>query len=537
MEEIKKYSVKIEYKLQGSGVLLKVDEKNSYLITAKHNFKNNDDENYSNVDTSKLKLDNIKISTPNENEVCKVDEIVYEEKKLDLLIFKLKENSKYIKNLPTLQIIKDKHILTNKHFFYGFPQGKESASGELTPLTFKIKKDEKHILSLRGDSRNIYEDDEKGFSGSGVFIKNGNLEDGYIYYLTGIVIQTHEGQSLYETISLSEIIDKINKKLSIPIKVKEDIIDVGFSQNIYTRILNRNKDTYLVKRILEELKNEKKLTFLKNNESNRKEIIKFLDMDKNHLLKLEKELADLYLLKAIIYHIDEKRKDASLFFKKATTFNSRYKNYKLEQLSSIENNEIDEIENNDDFTPLQKAKLYFIECKYEKVIKILTEQYINQLDISEKIESYEYLAKSYEKKDSFEIEESIGYWYKILTLLNESQILEKAEIYYKLSTLYLILNDEIRALNDIEKGLKLLEDDTENNFIEIKYELEKQKKKLLGFNKLDVSNITLTELFKQNPEKYLDEYLESLKNIDIKVTNKDILDEIKVLQKQVEKKY
>jgi hypothetical protein len=48
----------------------------------------------------------------------------------------------------------------------------------------------------------------------------------------------------------------------------------------------------LVKRILNELEDNIKLDFLKNNESKREEIIKFLDMDENQLLKLEKELAE-----------------------------------------------------------------------------------------------------------------------------------------------------------------------------------------------------------------------------------------------------
>ena len=530
MNAIKKYSVQIDYELQGSGVLLKVDEENCYLITAKHNLKIGEDESHNNVDTSSLKCDKIKISNPNNDDVCKVEKLIYEEKKLDLLIFKIENDSSYIKKLPILQVVKDRHILSKKHFFYGFPDGEEKPSGELTPLAFKVKKDENHILTLRGD-KTLYEDDEKGFSGSGVFIKEGSEADGYSYYLTGIVTEVHQGQSLFEIISLSEIIDKINLNLNPKIEIKEDIIDIGFSQNIYTRILNRNRDSHLVKKILNELGGKIKLNFLKENEHKREEIIKILDMDENQLLKLEKELADLYLLKAIIYHSDENDKK-SIYFNKAKKFNARYKNYKneLEKLDNVE--EVDEIENSEEFNSLQKkAKLYMIEEKYDKVIEILTTEYIEGLENLEKIEGYECLAKSYQEKGN--IENAIACWDRILKLFKETQILEKAEIYYELSLAYEKLDDVTESLVQVEDGINLFGEDKRNKFLEIKYKLEKQKKKLLGSDKEESPNMTLTELFKQNPERYMDEYLESLKNIDVEVTNRDILDEIKFLRKVI----
>ena len=114
--------------------------------------------------------------------------------------------------------------------------------------------------------------------------------------------------------------------------------------------------------------------------------------------------------------------------------------------------------------------------------------------------------------------------------------MENSEIYYELSLLYEKLNDIGEALNQVEDGLKLLENEISNSFLEIKHKLEKQKKKLLGSNTIGIPNMTLTELFKQNPEKYMDEYLESLNSIDIEVTNKDILEEIKVLQEQMKDK-
>ena len=51
---IEEYSVKVRYKFVGSGVLIKVDKSTIYLITAKHNFK--EDEN-STID--KIDIDNL----------------------------------------------------------------------------------------------------------------------------------------------------------------------------------------------------------------------------------------------------------------------------------------------------------------------------------------------------------------------------------------------------------------------------------------------------------------------------------------------
>jgi hypothetical protein len=118
-------------------------------------------------------------------------------------------------------------------------------------------------------------------------------------------------------------------------------------------------------------------------------------------------------------------------------------------------------------------------------------------------------------------------------LLDETQIFEKAEIYYELSLLYEILNQKDEALNQVLEGLNLLDNDKQNNFLEIKYRLEKQRKELSNPNEEERPNMTLTELFKQNPERYMDDYLESLKNVDIEVTNRDILEEIRVLQQQI----
>jgi len=524
--KISKYAVKIHYKLTGSGILVKVNDSTVYLISAKHNFKERTSDTYHSVKILELEktLNEITISKDNKEEkICTIKNIVYEESELDLIVFSVTTDTNYIQNLPTIHILKDNYPL-KEYFSYGYPTDKNGTSIEelKRPSYYEMQK---HIFRLKGH-KGEKENSLKGFSGSGLF-----TEYDEIIYLIGIVIKVDEKLFHYECIDLSKIIDSINQNLNTPILVKEDIVDVGFSQNIYTRILNRNKDTYLVKRIFDELGKNNKLDFLKNNDSKRKEIIKFLDMDENQLLKLEKELADLYLLKAIIYHSDDSDKKTK-YFNKATKFNSRYINYQLDKLYDTEESEIDEIENNnEDFNPLQKAKLYMIEEKYDKVIEILTTEYIEDLDHLEKIESYECLAKSYNELAKFKA--SICFLYTLREdLLEKNQILEKAEVSYMLSLSYEKLNDTNEALNRAIEGLDFLDDNKENSFLEIKYKLEKQKKKFL--NSIEERPLaTLTELFKQNPEKYMDEYLESLRSDTIDITNRDILDEIRVIQQQI----
>jgi len=527
-QDIEKYAVKIKDTLTGSGVLVKVNEDTTYLITARHNFKKDAKETYKSVKILELeqRLNKISISKDGEENICTLKSIVYQESELDLIIFSVTTDSSYIKNLPIINILKDDYPF-KEYFFYGYPKDERGTPIEelKRPSYYET---EKYMFRLNGH-KGQKEKYLQGFSGSGLF-----TEYDEIIYLIGIVIKVDDKLFHYECIDLSKIIDSINQNLSTPIPIKEDVIDIGFSQNIYTRILNRNRETSLVKKILNKLEN-KKLSFLKENEPKRKEIVQILDMDENELLKVEKELADLYLLKAIIYHSDNNDKKRK-YFEKAIKFNARYKNYQLEKLDEIKDSEIDEIENNnEDFNYLQKAKLYLIEEKYDKVIEILTIEYIEQLEYLEKIEGYECLVKSYEKKGN--IKNAIIYGENILELLklsNKNNILEKAEISYKLSLLYEQLDDKDEALNRAIEGLEFLDENKENSFLEIKYKLEKQKKKLS--NSIEERPLgTLTELFKQNPERYLDEYLESLRSDTREITNKDILDEIKVIQQQIKK--
>lgn len=517
MESIKKYSVKIDYSnSQGSGVLVKVDNKHCYLITAKHNFKQENDDNHLDVITSSLNLDEIKITDPNENEICKVEKVVYKKSNLDLLIFSIKQNSNYIKNLPIVEIIKDRHTINKKHFFYGFPLGEEQPSGELTALTFKVKEDERYILSLRAD-KGIDLDYEKGFSGSGVFVKDGNSEDGYTYYLTGIVIKAHDGQSLFETISLSEIIDDINHKIYPKINIQEAIFDVDFSKNIYTRILKRRKATYLVQKFLECFpESEHKLSDLKENLNSRNDIISFLDNDDQELRKREKELADLYLLKAITYHADNKLSKANTCFNKAKNFNSQFKKYKLDNSAEL-NTSDSQLEG--DFTILEKAKISYIDEEYMNAIELFNKAVEAVSDKNDKLDIYQYLANSYKKIDKNE--KAIDAYINALEHF-EKDSLGQSEIYYELA----LLTEEKEALDYIDIGLGILKKDTNNEYLELKYKLDIYKKKLLNLEDGKILNPTLIKLFQKNPLKYMDEFLENLKSSNGEISTNDIYQKI-----------
>jgi len=523
-ENIKKYAVKINYEkytLSGSGVLVKIDDNTCYLITAKHNFKAEGKDTFStvNIEELKLNLDKIKIfKDDKELAICTISELVYEKANLDLIVFSVTVDSNYIQNLPSIKILKEKYPL-KEYFFYGYPN-----DGEGTPIEKldrpTYSETEKHHFRLSG-VKNPKEKSLKGFSGSGLFTENDS-----IFYLVGIVIKVDEKLSFYKCIDLSKIIDEINTNINPKIEIEEDVIDISFSQNIYTRLLNRNKNTSLVQKILNKVgKNNKTISFLKINNEKREELISFLDMDKEQLLKLEKELADLYLLKAIIYDSDTNQSEAGGYLKKAIKFNSRFRNYKLERLA---NENIDEVEDNEKFTPLEKAELYSIKENYDKAIEYFKKALDGEeVSTHNRIEIYTHLSKIYKKLK--EEDTAKEYYAQTLKIYDENHILEKAEIYYELS----LLSEKEEALVWLDEGVNLVNKNNSSELLDIRYKLEKYRDKLLETESKTI-NQTLIQLAKMNPEKYLKEFLEEYsKRENSEITNYDIYSKIEELHQDV----
>jgi len=99
-EYIKQYSVKIKYPLgrEGSGILIKKDDRTSYLATAKHNFTDRecgvDSWKYvdRDIDIFKNNLNEIEV-LKNNNKICDVSDILYDYE--DLIIFKITNHKDY----------------------------------------------------------------------------------------------------------------------------------------------------------------------------------------------------------------------------------------------------------------------------------------------------------------------------------------------------------------------------------------------------------------------------------------------------------
>jgi len=107
---------------------------------------------------------------------------------------------------------------------------------------------------------------------------------------------------------------------------------------------------------------------------------------------------------------------------------------------------------------------------------------------------------------------------------------EKLEAYYELARLYK-KEDKTEALGYIELGLNLLEDklllkDKKDKnpevFLDFKWKLEDLRDKLEGKDNDKIINPTLIKLVRQNPEKYMDEFLEEY----LKTQNREITPEV-----------
>jgi hypothetical protein len=210
VNSIEPFSVKIVDSLSGSGVLVKINEEICYLVTARHNFKIEKNTTFIDVDINLLKerLDSIEIKKDKISLIGKIDKLLFHDEKYDLLVFSIREWSEYLKNLKTISINID-YDEENKFFFYGYPNdNKGTPRGDLTHQGHV--EEENYIFRLE----RVKDDDDdflSGFSGSGVFTKNGNS-----YSLIGIFIRFEEEKGkYYYAVDVGKIINEIQKKLPI----------------------------------------------------------------------------------------------------------------------------------------------------------------------------------------------------------------------------------------------------------------------------------------------------------------------------------
>ncbi len=516
---IEHYSVKTVYEgIEGSGVLVKVDARTCYIISARHNFIRDDDIKNINLDVKDLKnnLNKIVLKTKN-NTMIFIEELVYFNNNFDLMVFKIESSSDYIRKLSPIELLKD-DLINLKCQFYGYPNEVKSGLSKKNLLILD-KPDSNHIRLNNGQMKSI--EDEEGFSGSGIFVSDEfdtESEKDSINYLIGIVIKAHEGQRFYVALELSTIIDEINDNLEVKIPVKHDIFDMNLTKQIYTRIMNRNENNNMIIEINQILNKKITLDKIDMNPTIRDNLINFLDMNESILMKERKRLADMYLLCGFIYNstLDTKKK-ATKYFNLATKFNSNYRIYKDNKLGL----EYELNRNKESFinalSPYELANWKLHNKEYTESEQL----YLNLLDKDNTIEIYYQLIKIYSETNN---NEQLIHIYKNIVISDLVDNTEKIRIYSELSKIYRDLKNEKEANKFAQMGLILM--DTSSNRLEDKELTLSLMKQSSIQDELQIRQL-LEELVEINPSKYLEEYLSytSLSS-NIGKTNKEVYSKI-----------
>jgi hypothetical protein len=237
---IKSFSVKVTYKFQGSGVLVKVDENNCYLITAKHNFRKRDREDINRISIENIDFKSISVIREDGKKFY-VKKHIYDYD--DFVIFYIEGE---IKALDSIQILTEKPTDKMEYFAYGYPANKNeghilnrlSSRNDIRTYHFEI-----------GNRDNTPTKYAKGFSGSGVFTEDENR----INYLCGIILQNNDLYNTVTIFNLSAIIFNINEKLKekgyLPIPVKESNFYLKDIDSMYGLIINHHTDNFLVQKV------------------------------------------------------------------------------------------------------------------------------------------------------------------------------------------------------------------------------------------------------------------------------------------------
>jgi len=512
-DKIKPYSMIVKWnnKLAGSGVLVKSKDNKCYLFTARHLFKIQGDRSttFKEVKEAFIKeeLKNISVNKEIFDNDIGVDELLYFREDLDLVVFSLKEEPP-IQHLPIVKILKNDHQ-TQNYYFYGYPDGSNNTGHLIKDSKYiQSNEEEKHVFRLSAEN-NFDGEDISGYSGSGIFVEskeeievdNGEVIENSIIYLVGLLIRAEDRLTYYEGVDLSGIIDDIKHKSNIEIPTIEDAIDTKFTQHIRTKILKRNSEDGFIQQIKKIDGNE---TLLKE----------FLDNSENELTEMTKKLADFYLLGGMLYKDNDNEESSKKYFRLATKFNPRYKRYeKGYKGKNIEIEKTPEEEKEEIINYYHDGIISFQHKDYDEAEKAFLE-HLKKEDIKdfEKLESYKYLSKIYEKRK--DLNQTINYFKETLPLYKNS--FEKLEAYYKLAQFYK-KEDKTESLGYIELGLNLLENelldkDKKNKnpevFLDFKWKLEDLRDKLEEKDNDKIINSTLIKLVEQNPEKYMDKFLE-----------------------------
>jgi len=511
---IKQYATKVIYtnfnkKRTGSAILVKVNDSTCYMFTAKHNFKEEDDDSYKDVDIHELEnnLNLVEVKTDHEENICKLKSIIFQDETLDLIVFEVESlNSNFIEVLPkTNEFLKDEHFHKEKMFFYGYPENKDGIS-EIDLVLINTKKQNNTFILKRG--LNITNKEYfRGYSGAGVFIRKNN-----VYYIVGIVIKADEKLDNFEVIDLSKIVSTINQILdqkSLPkLSLKEHVFDVSDVSNMYSKLFYRHPNNFLVKKIEKLFGKNHEYDELIQPPPHLEELCNYIDCT-NDFDKKEndytQELADMYLLSTFVASRYQDKQTAKDFFKKACKYRPQY-NIFLTQIDR--ENSKEEL--------LKSGKVAFSEQDYAYAEECFVKVLSLKCNESELLNIYNYLldiSKYYQNK-----EKQFRYYQRILELELES--LRKAQLLYELSFLIDNRDEKLKLLTEADREIGY-----DSEALELKYLVKKELYGLLeNKESYKIMKNLLKKLVLLKPE-----YQKELDSLEYKDAQKKVYRIVKVV--------
>jgi len=443
---LKRYSVSVKYHYEGSGVLVKADEKNCYLLTAKHNFKKNKNETHDKVLIDDIELENIEVKTDNKEKII-IEKILYDYN--DLIIFLVDGD---IKDLDVVQVLKGKPTNNMDYFFYGYPVHNHSGQfmdklrsrTDLNELLFKLR-------NIDNNKTQYLE----GFSGSGLFTEDENGAN----YLCGLVLKSESSYFTISSFNLSKVIDKINEKLVNqklpPIVIKQNDFYLEHIDEMYSWIKTLHRDNFLVLKLEEIFGKEHDYEQLIKPSNELSRLNNYMETTNQFELFEDiytQKLADMYLLGAFVANKYQDKDKALRYFEKARYFRPKYILFLAELDKENSKNELFKIGK---IAYVDKDYSYAYDC-FQKILSLKLEEF-------EKIIVYEYLVKIVKHIDKEH--ELIEYYLELSELYDRD--IEKATVYYELS----LIETKEKSKYYVNKGLQLVRF---SNFLEIKYLLYKR---------------------------------------------------------------
>jgi len=504
---IKRYSVEIKssFGKSGTGVLIKVDDEKSYLATAKHNFtQSTGDNSWKDLDEFHLKKDLANIEVLKQNrQICKLIDIVYFFE--DLIIFFIENHKEYTQNLDNVNILyEDNYHDDFEYFFHGYPVEKNRDDGFIDELRSRNNSENNCYLYDISASKPLRHAALEGFSGSGVFVN-----DGEKYYLVGIILQRLDGLSSFTAFNLPKFLKDNNSFVPI----KKDIVNLESLGDMYGRIIRRNPDNFLIKehrKILPDSYNYNKI--IDDTESLKNISMKLKYTNRLYELEVDyrKELADMYLLGTILSKHYGDETTVKNYFEKAREYEPTYIGY-LKDLDIIYSKE----------DLMREAKIAFVDGKYTEsklIFRRCLHLYIEDIDriyICKKLVDIGKIQNN--KKDMID-----GYE-MLLDLYKEDEKLIRAEIFYNLSE---TTDNKSYQIIGLEKGLALIEYESSDDFIEIKYKLKKRENKLLKRDDMYFGLKSLLRRLSELNPTYKDEYRELYLRDSYKFGWKELIEKI-----------